>query len=567
MQSTGAIVLGILQGLTEFLPVSSSGHLILAENFFGFRGGLSFDAFIHLGTLGAVLLYFWRDWLSLLKGVREPGPGRRLWGLLLVGTLPGAFAGVLLENAASHYFRSASLVAGMLILMSLPMILGEVLGRKTKGFMDLGLRGAFLIGLAQALALIPGTSRSGITISAALLLGLRREEAARFSFLLSAPIIAGAGLLEGIRAWVGGFPPVLMFWGWFTAFISGILAIHFLLRFLRTHTLYPFVVYRVLLGALIFLLASPALAAPPLTRVVTLFTAQGPAERIFEDHPRGVTTGLLLPGGRYVLAAYPEVKEAVFIEALLPGGESLSARLAAYDPFTELAFLQLSRQVPEVERLHFLSSWPGAGTRIFLVSAVGGRGVYPGWVLRAPALRRVKGFLRADLMEVFLTRKVSGPLFLRDGTFCGFYVQSAQTYGRALAEASWVIKQAFRRFRDQGRVEWAWLGVEAVPVSRALAQTLGLSPPTGLILTRIYPDSPAARAGLRVGKTPLAVGNQLYPRGSDIIVQAGGISLSSPADLLDLVLSRPPGSTLRLKIWRKGHFRYIRIKLARRPLE
>ncbi len=566
MDDKAAVFLGILQGLTEFLPVSSSGHLILAENLFGIKAGLSFDAFIHLGTLLAVLIYFRRDWLGLVQDLWYPGPGRRLLMMLVVGTLPGALAGLFLGETIERYFRHSAVVAGVLIVMSLPLVLGEILGRKEKDWPELGIYGAFLVGLAQALALIPGTSRSGITMAAALLLGLRRAEAAHFSFLLSAPIIAGAGLLEGAKALSAGVSLKFMLLGGLSAFVSGWLAISFLLRLLKTHTLYPFVLYRVLLGLLILLfLPHTALARPPFSRVVTLITAQGPPERFFEERPRGVTTGLLLPGGRYVLAAYPEVKQAVFIEVVFPEGESFPARLAGYDRFTELAFLELAQQVRERERLRFSTGWPSAGETVFLVSRAGGLGVYPGWVVRAPAMRRIRGFLRADLLEVFLSDDRSGPLFLPDGKLCGFHVGLSGGSGLQLAEASWIIERAFRQFLKKKRVEWAWLGVESVPLSPVLARAVGFPVGKGLLVIRVYPGSPAAMAGLRAGKTLKAVGNRLYPVDADLILSADDLPLESPADLLSLVLSREPGQTLRLKIWRAGRTRYIKVKLLRRP--
>ncbi len=249
MQLYEAALLGVIQGATEFLPISSSGHLILAEAFWRIRAGLAFDAFIHLGTLGAVIFYFRKDWWEVLKGFQGPGFGRRLLGMLLLGTLPGALAGLLLEEVVSTHFRDPHRVALMLLIMSLPLVLGEVQGRKNRDLRSLRMFEAFLIGMAQALALIPGTSRSGITMAAGLLLGLSRASAAHFSFLLSAPIIAGAGLFEGLKVLSsGGGEPLPMIVGALSAFFSGWVAISFLLRFLKTHTFYPFVIYRILLA-------------------------------------------------------------------------------------------------------------------------------------------------------------------------------------------------------------------------------------------------------------------------------------------------------------------------------
>ena len=566
MEVWSAALLGVVQGLTEFLPVSSSGHLILVEKFLGIQGKLSFDAFIHLGTLMAVLLYFRKEWREILSGIFRPGEGRQLLLMLVLGTLPGAVAGVVLEGSVENYFRRPGVVALVLVMMSLPLVLGEILGRREKDWRSLGFGGALLIGLAQALALIPGTSRSGITIAAGLLLGLTRAEAARFSFLLSAPIIAGAGILEGVKALAEGLSPKIMFLGAFSAFLSGWLAISFLLRFLRTRSLYPFVVYRVALGALILLLwPTPSIAAPPFSRVVTLITAQGPPERLFQERPRGITTGLLLPGGRYVLAAYPEVKQAIFIEALLPEGTTLPARLKAYDRFTDLAFLELSAQVRERERLRILRDWPSPGTQVLLITRTFKPAVYPGWVIRAPALRRVRGYLRADLLETVLTGDRSGPLFLPDGRLCGFHVKGAGGTEFQLAEASWIIERAFRQFLKKGRVEWPWLGVETVPLSPVVARAAGFPVEKGLLVIRVYPGSPADAVKLRAGKRLKAIGNVLYPLDGDLILAADDLSLSSPEDLFSLILSKEPGEVLRLKVWRSGRIRYIKVKLTRRP--
>jgi undecaprenyl-diphosphatase len=253
-----ALILGVFQGVTEFLPISSSGHLILAEHFGGVKGGgLTFDVFLHLGTLFAVLVYFWRDWWRLASGSvsgRDPF-SRRLLVFLLVGTIPGALSGVLLENYVETVFRDPLRVAFMLALMSLPLVLAEKLAKHTRVLESLRLPEALFIGVAQALAVIPGTSRSGITMSAGLLVGLSREEAARFSFLLSAPIIAGAGAFEMLKLFKQGMAlSGVYFTGFFGALVSGLLVIAWLLRFLRKHTFYPFVVYRLALAAVIYAL-------------------------------------------------------------------------------------------------------------------------------------------------------------------------------------------------------------------------------------------------------------------------------------------------------------------------
>ncbi len=248
-----AFLLGVLQGITEFLPISSSGHLVLAEKLFQIEGGgLTFDVFLHLGTLLAVLIYFWRDWQRML----HPGQGpwhRKLLFYLILATIPGALAGFLLEDLVTTHFRTPERVAFQLAIMSLPLVLAEILSRKDRTLEEMKLSQAFLIGCAQGLAVIPGTSRSGITMATGLLLGFNREAAARFSFLLSAPIIAGAGCYEALEAFKSGNTLDLPFiTGFLAAFGSGFLVIAWLLRFLRTHSFYPFVIYRLLLAAIVW---------------------------------------------------------------------------------------------------------------------------------------------------------------------------------------------------------------------------------------------------------------------------------------------------------------------------
>ena len=239
-----AFFLGLIQGLTEFLPISSTGHLILMQKIFNTFSFLSFDAFIHLGSFLAIVSYFWKD----LK---------EIWGykwFILISALPGAIAGLTLENIVENYLRTPLIVGLVLIIMSIPMILGELLGKKNSEIKELNFLKAFLIGIFQAFALIPGTSRSGITISAGLLLGLKREVAAKYSFLAGAPLILGAGLYEGIKLFKSSFVPLdLALVGFSSSALFSFLAIAFLIPFLKRYSLYPFVIYRILLGLLIIM--------------------------------------------------------------------------------------------------------------------------------------------------------------------------------------------------------------------------------------------------------------------------------------------------------------------------
>ncbi|MBM4408477.1 MAG: undecaprenyl-diphosphatase UppP [Chloroflexi bacterium] len=263
-----ALVLGIAQGLTEFLPISSSGHLILVPALLGWRdpfiSSLPFAVMLHVGTLLALLVYFRADWLRLvpagLASLRDRStagdPDRRLAMLLAVTIAPAALAGLLFNDFIEREVRAVGLVALMLVVGAGLLWLAERWGRRDRSIGDLTVVDAFTIGVAQAGALIPGISRSGISIAAGLFLGLDRAAAARFSFLMAAPIIAGAGLFEARRllsgdvALDGNLPTLVV--GMAGAFASGLLAIHGLLRFLRANSTLPFVVYRVLLAAAVF---------------------------------------------------------------------------------------------------------------------------------------------------------------------------------------------------------------------------------------------------------------------------------------------------------------------------
>ena len=262
MTPIDGIILGIVEGLTEFLPVSSSGHLIIARDLLGLLvpNGLAVDAVLQLATVFAVGVYFFRDLLgiaytALYKMLGRPVSDKdsTLLYAVLLGTIPGVLFGLLLEKTMDTVFRSMFLVGVTLVLGSILFIVAEKYAKKNQ---TLTAKRGFLIGLFQSLALVPGISRSGATISGGLLLGLSREEATRFSFVLSFPILLGAGLkkfldlLGSHELGTLGFP---FFLASLSAFLVGLMAIHFLIRYLRTHTLYVFVYYRLILAGLIFL--------------------------------------------------------------------------------------------------------------------------------------------------------------------------------------------------------------------------------------------------------------------------------------------------------------------------
>lgn len=258
-----ALLLGAIQGVSEYLPVSSTGHLVLAQYALGVDPeafGLTFDAVLHLGTLLAVLGYFRRDFLHLVAAVVRPEVRRKdpaaapLAAAIVIGTVPAAVAGWLLEARVESEFRSPLLVAANLAVFGVLLWLADLVGSRRDGIETVGPGRALLLGLAQALALVPGVSRSGIVITAGLLLGLRREDATRFAFLLSAPIIAGAGakkLLDLARAAAAGHEvwlPALV--GLAAAAVTGYLAIGLLMRYVRSHNLGVFALYRLLLAGL-----------------------------------------------------------------------------------------------------------------------------------------------------------------------------------------------------------------------------------------------------------------------------------------------------------------------------
>jgi len=271
-----AVVLAIVQAITEFLPISSTAHLALVPWLLRHHGwqdpGLEFDVALHLGTLLAVLAYFWRLWVRVafagfgLAPPVAPAAGipdeavadRRLLWLLALGTIPAGVAGLALEKYVKGALRSPFVMAAGLIVVALVMAYGERIARLTRGLKDLRLGDSLLVGCAQAVALIPGVSRSGITITAALVRDFRRDSAARFSFLLATPVVAGAAAVEGLHLLRHGIPadmrlPFLA--GVLVAALAGYAVIEFLIRYLQTRTLKIFIYYRLVFGLIILALA------------------------------------------------------------------------------------------------------------------------------------------------------------------------------------------------------------------------------------------------------------------------------------------------------------------------
>ncbi len=253
------LVLAIVQGATEFLPVSSSGHLILVPRLTGWPDqGLAIDVAAHVGTLLAVLIYFWRDVGRLLLGFARLARGRvddggRLALYLLAATVPALAIGLLVDHYLGDALRSPEVVAWALIGFGGVLYLSDRIGMTIRSIGHMTLAHALIIGLAQTLAFIPGTSRSGITMTAARILGYERAEAARFSFLLSIPAISAAGLWKGREVFAGGDPAMIEAAVWMAGLsaIAGVLAIAFLMAWLRRATFTPFVAYRIALGSVL----------------------------------------------------------------------------------------------------------------------------------------------------------------------------------------------------------------------------------------------------------------------------------------------------------------------------
>ncbi|RKR06646.1 undecaprenyl-diphosphatase [Kushneria sinocarnis] len=262
MEWMHVVILALLQGVTEFLPISSSAHLILPSQLLGWPDqGLAFDVAVHIGTLLAVIMAFRHEVVAILKGwcaqvfAGRPNQEGQLGWAVLIGTLPAVIIGYLCEDLIETWGRSAAVIATTTVVFGLALWWADRAGARARDNTRLGWRHALLIGLAQALALIPGTSRSGITITASLLLGYSRQAAARFSFLLSIPLIIAAGSLKGLELWQTGSDAQ-----WFDvgagvvlSFIAALLCIRLFLAALDRIGMLPFVIYRLILGLFLFL--------------------------------------------------------------------------------------------------------------------------------------------------------------------------------------------------------------------------------------------------------------------------------------------------------------------------
>lgn len=257
-----AFMLALIQGLTEFLPISSSAHLILPSAIFGWKDqGLAFDVAVHLGTLAAVVIYFRHEVVTLLKAFfasifkGERGKEAKLAWLIVLATIPACVFGFLMKDIVELYLRSAWVIAVTTIIFGLLLWYVDKRAQLISDEYQAGWKQALFVGLAQALAVIPGTSRSGATMTAALYLGFTREAAARFSFLMSIPIIILAGGYLGLKLVASGEPIEVNFLltGVITSFISAYLCIFFFLKLISRMGMTPFVIYRLILGGGLFL--------------------------------------------------------------------------------------------------------------------------------------------------------------------------------------------------------------------------------------------------------------------------------------------------------------------------
>lgn len=263
MTNLQILLLSALQGLTEFLPVSSSGHLILFSKFTSFPDqGLAMDVAMHVGSIMAVMIYFSEEIWSMLRGIVKTwfipnfkNPGSKLFWLIAVGTVPAVIAGLSLKMYGMEWLRDTRIIGWTILGFGIVLFIADRIGMTIRKITHLTALDALLIGLAQCLALIPGTSRSGITITMGRFLGLERREAAKFAMLLSIPTIAAAGLLVGWELYNGGqFQEIIYAMDAITySFIFSILAIYIIMWWLKKSTFLPFVIYRIVLGSFLLL--------------------------------------------------------------------------------------------------------------------------------------------------------------------------------------------------------------------------------------------------------------------------------------------------------------------------
>ena len=257
MQIYQALILGIVQGLTELLPISSSAHLTIIPWIFNWNIPESFDVALHFGTLLAIVIYFFKDWIELIKGgflyvtkKEKTVQGRMFWYIVLA-TIPGGIIGFLLDHFCSGFLNRPIIIAIALIIMGIVLYVVDKKSKSTIDYEQMNLKQTFLIGFSQALAFVPGVSRSGITMTTARAMGIKREAAAKYSFLLSTPRVFAATVLK-FSEFVFDIPFII---GVIASFIVGLLVIKFLLKYLQKGSFKAFAIYRVIFGILILIIA------------------------------------------------------------------------------------------------------------------------------------------------------------------------------------------------------------------------------------------------------------------------------------------------------------------------
>ena len=256
MELYQSIILGIVQGLTELLPISSSAHLTLIPQIFNWTITPSFDVALHFGTLLAIALFFYKDWIALIKGgyrkivKKEDNPEGKMLFYIIIATIPGGIIGFLLDKFAGDLLSKPLIIAVALIVMGIILFIADKYCKSEHEYKDLTLKQTFLIGLSQALAFIPGVSRSGITMTMGRILGVTREAAAKFSFMLSAPIVLGASIYKFLD-FEFSLEAII---GIVVSFLVGIAVIKFLLEYLKKRSFKVFAIYRIIAGIAVIIL-------------------------------------------------------------------------------------------------------------------------------------------------------------------------------------------------------------------------------------------------------------------------------------------------------------------------
>ncbi|OCC15849.1 Undecaprenyl-diphosphatase [Dissulfuribacter thermophilus] len=603
-----AVVLGVLQGATEFLPVSSSGHLVLTEYFMDVNGGgLTFDVFLHLGTLLAVLVYFWRDWWKILKSLRTPSlknPDFKLLLLLIIGTIPGGIIGVLLEGWVEQQLRSPWVVVSTLILVAFVLYFADKTMNIKKAISGLNIKDAIIIGISQGLAVVPGVSRSGITMSAGLFLGLSREEAARFSFLLSCPIILGAGLFEGIKflGTQGASLSQEIILGFLASFISGLLVISFLLNFLKRHTFLPFVIYRILLASLvIFFLLGPGAkdsfgyfeGAKSQNRLSKLITILGKgvvnitSKPLKEDYAllpygdEGLISGIIIDTDGHVVTDGVGIVDKRSLEITLWNGQRWPARFLAEDPVSRLAVLAIEAPKEVLSNLKPLplsvDSKVNIGEAAFIIGNPLGLGTSftKANIFSQPRSIETKDGYIVDRVIVFdrtVPKGLNGAALIQASGMGIGIVSGAFFHERPGMEreglgfaipVSYVLRIA-RSIITKGHVDHVWLGATCKTVTPELASILRLPVKKGVIVFKVHKGSPAWKAGLRGGRDFVRIGNQGLWVGGDIIIKVNGKDIPDLPTLVDILEQIGPGKKAIFTVIRGKREKKISLYLGKR---